>query len=69
MAKAMNDWTHNICARCWRRNNLNKPFQIKMEHRTIETCCFCGQRTKAGIYMRHDPKDLTCNHKEMNDNG
>lgn len=60
----MAEWTHNMCARCWKRINPGSGpiFQIKIENRDIETCCFCGQATKAGIYVRHDPKEMNCSH-------
>jgi hypothetical protein len=25
-----------------------------------DQCCFCGQPTSSGIYVRHDPDRLTC---------
>ncbi len=51
----MSEWTHNICDRCWRRREPNRtPVLGEMG---VEICCFCGDATQAGIYVRHDPKD------------
>jgi hypothetical protein len=38
----------------------SKPIRIVERHRIDETCCFCGEVTSAGIYVRHDPYELRC---------
>ena len=54
-------WTHNICWRCYKKQNPGvEPARVKSTE--IETCCFCGKATKAGIYVRSDPKVLKCTH-------
>lgn len=52
----MSQWTHPICVDCWFvRNPERVPVQIKEV--TTEHCCYCGQMTHAGIYMRDDPEN------------
>ena len=54
----MGDWTHSICIDCWfgiRSDNPVTLFRPKKEE-----CCFCGATTQDGIYIRYDPKRLTC---------
>lgn len=68
-------WTHPICERCWIEREsvweelangteqlveVRKPSTLRIT--TIEECCFCKQITIMGIYVRHDPKKLQCNH-------
>lgn len=52
----MSDWTHNICAHCWRRREPERLPSSIIEA-PEELCCFCGQANQDGIYIRHDPKD------------
>lgn len=56
MVNDHNNWTHAICALCWNKQNPDKP--IKTELYTSgeqDTCCFCGEATRSGIYVRGDP--------------
>lgn len=56
-------WTHAICDPCWdERHPYREPVQMIDAPR--ETCCFCGEPTTGGIYVRHDPRDLSCSHPE-----
>lgn len=46
-------WTHSICATCWNKSNPNRQAVVVVpEFAAQETCCFCGQPTSGGIYMR-----------------
>jgi hypothetical protein len=60
----MSRWTHAICAPCWNRQHPDRPVEtttrIVEEYRAEEACCFCGERTSAGIYVRHDPEETAC---------
>lgn len=57
-------WTHRICADCWNSRNPNRqPVVITEDCRQPEICCFCGKETTAGIFVRHDQKELKCNCK------
>lgn len=56
-------WTHAICTVCWSSREPGRlPATVKGA--TPEPCCFCGQMTDAGIYVRHDPRDLSCKHPD-----
>lgn len=51
---------HSMCDGCWWERNDVSP--LKMKDAEQETCCFCGDLTSAGIYVRHDPTELDCHH-------
>lgn len=55
----MSVWTHAICLVCWR---LQHPDSEPVISSSLgpEVCCFCGQLTAAGIYVRHDPAETKC---------
>ena len=61
-------WTHAICRLCWDLRCLNEgrpgrqPTVLTQPEN--ELCCFCGQQTKDGIYVRHDPQELACVHEK-----
>jgi hypothetical protein len=48
-----------MCDDCWaKRQDLLNPFspvRLTDENREEECCCWCGQQTRAGIYVREDP--------------
>ena len=49
-------WTQPCCYRCWyQRNPHRRPHAMTLEHRTAETCCYCGELTLSGIYVRVNP--------------
>lgn len=55
-------WSHAICLPCWvvREGDRNP---VHLTDPTVVDCCFCGNRTGAGIYVRHDPQEtLHCTH-------
>ena len=58
----MSKWTHVICIQCW---DIKEPGRdpVTVLDGSEEVCCFCGQPTKAGIYVREDPKELECEGK------
>lgn len=56
-------WTHRMCEKCWQEREGNRmPVHVKVD--PVNMCCFCGQETDAGIYVRHDPKTIQCVCKE-----
>ena len=58
----MNPWTHAICERCWAdRQDGREP--VRLEDPDTETCCFCGEATMSGIYLRADPLYTPCRGK------
>ena len=64
----MSKWNHAICVSCWNEKNPGRPaVSIVDEHRDIETCCYCGEHTRDGIYVRANPNETEfCEHdKEL----
>ena len=57
----MSKWTHSMCSECWKKENPDKD-PVKVKNAPVEQCCFCGQPTSMGIYVRHDPSKLNCKH-------
>ena len=55
----MSKWTHSICTPCWEFKNPNRP-ATKFTDDTLQTCCFCGNGTSDGIYVRESPDLLRC---------
>lgn len=57
-------WQHAICDDCWRKENPQNPdripYRLVDEYRKLEMCCFCGQMTLSGIFVRRDRKGLKC---------
>jgi hypothetical protein len=56
-------WTHNACLACYEALYPGREPVVLRNPRT-ETCCFCGQSTTSGIYVRYNPKELSCKHEE-----
>jgi hypothetical protein len=49
-------WTQPSCEICWlERNPDRRPTTLKEPFRETEICCFCGEPTRSGIYVRVDP--------------
>lgn len=76
----MSRWTHTICAPCWNKQHPSRPikatlsqgfatapFRIRERYRVDEACCFCGELTSAGIYVREDPAITLCLGHHPND--
>ena len=53
-------WTHAICDACWRRRNPDRhPVRAVLGAEELR-CCFCGDWTETGIFVRHAPEELRC---------
>lgn len=49
-------WTHACCEDCWNAKNPGRTaHKLVDEYREEETCAFCGNPTRSGIYLREDP--------------
>lgn len=61
----MSRWNHTICDDCWQKKHPGKAAGRVLVFK-CETCCFCGNPTVSGIWIRHDPKDekLACKGSE-----
>lgn len=65
----MSEWTHAICDTCWANPAVRRPNWVpvdlvtRMNNPPPDTCCYCGGVTN-GIYVRQDPKTMTCVHTE-----
>jgi hypothetical protein len=57
-------WTHAQCETCWTAAHPEGRTPVTVRDAKPEPCCFCGTATTAGIYIRHDPRVLSCNHPE-----
>ncbi len=61
-------WTHPICDACWnKRNPRFRHRPARLRDIELEVCCFCGEKTRSGIYIREDPAELMC--KGQHDRG
>jgi hypothetical protein len=50
-------WTQASCEACWlERNPGRRPHLLK--NPDWEKCCYCGDQTQAGIYVREDPNKV-----------
>ena len=67
------EWTHRICADCYIAKTIDDqefvaPARMNPDITPAEEpCCFCGVTIISavqygGIYIRHDPAKLECNH-------
>lgn len=60
----MSRWTHAICDECYETESEKddalpeKP--VRLRYPSKEDCCFCGQQTESGIYIRKDPAQVKC---------
>ena len=53
----MSEWTHPICMNCWKRDKDGRT-PTRVVDSDLEHCCFCGDVTQDGIYVRHDPTEI-----------
>lgn len=53
----MSEGTHPMCQRCWRRLNDDRRPAAWLDAQR-ERCCWCGDPTDDGIYVREDPRLL-----------
>jgi hypothetical protein len=54
---------HASCSTCWAMHRLPVLPIRNLTAAVMEICCFCETPTRAGIYVRQDPKDITCKGK------
>jgi hypothetical protein len=61
----MATWTHPVCYPCWQQKFQIAPQQepLRVLGDELKRCCFCGYMTDSGIFVRHDPQRLTCDHE------
>ncbi len=64
----MSQWTHSICYGCWLKKDPNSdPARLKQESAEVETCCYCGNETREGIYLRDNPNNTICKGEHKDD--
>jgi hypothetical protein len=51
----MSDWTQAVCTSCWNERNPDKAHIDVFGLTGAEMCCWCGNDTTSGIYVRVDP--------------
>lgn len=59
----MSDWAQPCCEKCWIEDNMtiNEDGEISLRYPMMlrdpepETCCYCGDYTIIGVYIRADP--------------
>ena len=50
-------WTHRICVPCWNMKNPDRAVQESdYQESDPGLCCYCGNETRSGIYVRDDPR-------------
>lgn len=47
-------WTQPCCVHCWDLRNPGRV-PVRLRRARSETCVYCSQLTKDGIYIRVDP--------------
>lgn len=52
-------WTHAICASCWAALHPDRE-PIRVTDAPLDTCCYCGNPSTSGIYVRADPTTTPC---------
>lgn len=49
-------WTQPACEACWAYHHPGRePSRLNEPARESETCVYCGEQTRSGIYVRVDP--------------
>lgn len=51
-------WTQPACDDCWDERHDYAAKRIKEPYRETEKCCYCGQDTISGIYVRENPAEV-----------
>lgn len=51
-------FNHVCCPRCWSSTHDHPPFRVL--DAPLEKCCWCGELTGAGIYVRQNPDHVPC---------
>ena len=55
----------NICKECYVARYPDRiPHTVAHYDADEENCCFCGKKTRAGIYVRANSVDLKCEHEK-----
>ena len=55
----MSAWNHAICSACWKASNPDRT-PVRVLTPEVERCCYCGNDTASGIWVRDDPKTTPC---------
>lgn len=55
----MSLWTHLLCDQCWTKREPDRP-AVRVKDFSGQPCCLCGALTNSGIFVREDPKQMTC---------
>lgn len=50
-------WTQPICVKCWNWRNPQRKAQ-PTANGELAICCYCGDATRSGIYIRVDPRTV-----------
>ena len=50
-------WTQPTCDDCWDERHPTHP-SPRRPTSMEETCCYCGELTLSGIYVRVDPRTV-----------
>lgn len=57
MSHPSNPWTHAICQVCWYLKRGDQTPAHLADARE-DACCYCGVKTKSGIYVRDNPMEV-----------
>lgn len=52
-------WMHKICFDCWYKKNPERE-PVRFIRYKPEKCCFCGRMTLERIFVRQDPRTVSC---------
>lgn len=64
----MSAWMHSCCVSCWNAFRLvPKQDADTVTTSAPEVCCWCGEVTTAGIFLRGDPATMDCGGIHMED--
>lgn len=50
-------WTHSICVPCWNKREPDRP-PVTVVEKEQNICCFCGELTDSGIFVREHPSKV-----------
>ena len=57
-------WTQACCERCWWERYPGRSPTVARDSE-LESCCYCGETTLDGIYVRDDPQVVPFPRKEV----
>lgn len=52
------NWQQPCCPGCYKTRHGRVPVHVIREFSEIEQCCYCGESTADGIYVRADPRHV-----------